>query len=838
MIRILANQVLRGEDDHGSGEFGASRDGGKRLHEGVDITSTTGEVVFAPFSGKVTHLGTAYKDSDYLRSIHIKDNDSRFTVKLLYVDPSVKQGDEVIANTPIGRAQDLTRRYPNITNHVHLELLVNNIATDPTKWISGDLINREVVNESKVNSAKSTITYVGDSGISIEDYLNLEDTEIAPQAKKVFLDTSVNGITNREAIRQNQPFDVDISDLNAEYPIQAGTQLGISRNLIKTTTTYDSNITVTKITDPRYQPEFVKKLTNSKSFTIDKTTLENVNMQVWMWSRSRYSVGQSGWMNISNDIVRCSTESDMGSSDFSFEVTDKNTSWNKVWNRKTTSHSLDSINSTVGRAKFFYESSILQNDMVFIKFEKLSIEHTNDDVRDNWWDMIGLVDSVNSTHGAANASVVTTIRGRDLQKVMIDDHSYFNPYSIGHLNSHYGGDLGDRYDDGTFFSITPFLSRSIQETIEFIVQRISEVEYVPSDVFLDWNDPTQFKTTSATFNFDTAEESIGQQGSEKGIWSIIKVFIDDNVKDLRLIDDSITNPNGSIWELFSKIAQNPFVEYFGDTYGDQYYITFREPPFNYKSVSKSVLSIDGVVEDTNETIADIKRTGQVQLNPRTISIEEKDVITHNLSFDTTSYAWYSLEDRGNFAGSTVGLGISPNVHLNEYAQVFGNKRWSVTSNYSNYKFNDTENQERELDLYAEQQSQHLTFMVETSMYLPFSRRGSITINGDRRIKKGNWIYYSPTREVFYVTKVSHSASISNTVADRTTTLTVERGLVIDYIDKKAEFSYFKLVNLEKFEDGIYDIVTTGSADDKFDQKSAVSVDKDQFEFFVQRRQFA
>ncbi len=81
-----------------------------------------GAPVLAPLSGKVTHIGFAYSDPDALRYVEIVNPETNFTVRVLYVAPTVAEGDVVSAGEEIGVAQDLAGRYPGITNHVHVEL--------------------------------------------------------------------------------------------------------------------------------------------------------------------------------------------------------------------------------------------------------------------------------------------------------------------------------------------------------------------------------------------------------------------------------------------------------------------------------------------------------------------------------------------------------------------------------------------------------------------------------------------------------------------------------------------------------------------------------------------
>jgi len=121
----------RGHDAFGDGRFGASRDGGSRGHEGVDYVSVRGQEVTAPISGYVTKIGYAYAGSSDLKFVEISNPALGYIARTFYVSPEVKVGQAVRLGQPIGEAENLKRRYPGITNHVHLEV------TEP----GGDRVN-------------------------------------------------------------------------------------------------------------------------------------------------------------------------------------------------------------------------------------------------------------------------------------------------------------------------------------------------------------------------------------------------------------------------------------------------------------------------------------------------------------------------------------------------------------------------------------------------------------------------------------------------------------------------------------------------------------------------
>ncbi|MFN3463300.1 MAG: peptidoglycan DD-metalloendopeptidase family protein [Terricaulis sp.] len=135
----LANptgHAVRGEDVYGAGAFGASRGGGARRHRGADYVAEPGEVVRAPITGIVQRIGFAYRGDERYRYVELTSEDQTRDVRVLYVGPLVQLGAVVRAGEPIGRAQDLSRRYPRgITNHVHVEMRENGALADPANLL-------------------------------------------------------------------------------------------------------------------------------------------------------------------------------------------------------------------------------------------------------------------------------------------------------------------------------------------------------------------------------------------------------------------------------------------------------------------------------------------------------------------------------------------------------------------------------------------------------------------------------------------------------------------------------------------------------------------------------
>lgn len=136
-MKVIA--PIRGQDDQGSGAFGASR--GSRKHNGVDIACLKGTMVISPVDGMVTKIGYPYDPRDankghlrYVEVTTVRGNRHRF----FYVLPTdeVEVGVAVEAGDILGKTQGLTAIYPSITDHFHYEVIdpwggfIN-----PTAWI-------------------------------------------------------------------------------------------------------------------------------------------------------------------------------------------------------------------------------------------------------------------------------------------------------------------------------------------------------------------------------------------------------------------------------------------------------------------------------------------------------------------------------------------------------------------------------------------------------------------------------------------------------------------------------------------------------------------------------
>ena len=104
---ILIRPELRGEDNWGSGAYGASR--GSRKHRGVDYKPRQGEHIMSICAGVVSKVGYPYGDDLSFRYVEVTDRDD-YRVRVMYIEPMVTEGMQVFRHYVIGAAQELGDR--------------------------------------------------------------------------------------------------------------------------------------------------------------------------------------------------------------------------------------------------------------------------------------------------------------------------------------------------------------------------------------------------------------------------------------------------------------------------------------------------------------------------------------------------------------------------------------------------------------------------------------------------------------------------------------------------------------------------------------------------------
>lgn len=537
------------------------------------------------------------------------------------------------------------------------------------------------------------------------------------------------------------------------------------------------------------------------------------------------------------------------------------------------------------RNQFFFHNVIGANDLILIRFETLEIETEKrfknkqgftispQDLPNQIYDMIGLVDLNSFAFAPQSNDVAISVSGRDLIKLFIEDGSYFFPLEFAKGVFYNTGDNKNRTDliqrsiaTGGLLTLNAYIERSISFSLQFIVNQLSNISIIPDNLLSSYTDrSTQFRLDNSNDNLNQ-KQAVFEDKLMRGIWQIVKLIIDESVASRRIVDSSIAQEQGSILNSIRKLVQEPFAEFYTDTYGDQFFIQVRQPPFN-RDLFKALIYGDTKQEpdkiryqktedrtsrgtrSSTLSIRDILNEGDNDIgdNSTCIDIEELDIIQENLMFnDEEVYTWYRLTPQSVFfgSGSDMTLAFLPAIMIPELVEIYGAKPYDIVSNYVPYEPIVGAQQKASLNTLEKQVFYDLKYIIDSHIYLPFTRKGTITINGDRRIKRGTVIRHKGTGEIFYVDATSNSYAISDQVIDRTTTLTVSRGMVEDYIRGKNV-----LIDGEQVFVSYFDIMKTDLREEFFiirDEKATTvntnvlkdwGIDKRILNFFLARKQF-
>jgi len=111
-------KLIRGSDPWGNGHYGASR--GSRTHLGCDFICTPGQHIVMPITGTVIRVANPYVNSDFSGLVI---SNHQITLKLFYFMPDLKYiGQTLPKGHFIGIAQDISKRYEEMTPHIHVQV--------------------------------------------------------------------------------------------------------------------------------------------------------------------------------------------------------------------------------------------------------------------------------------------------------------------------------------------------------------------------------------------------------------------------------------------------------------------------------------------------------------------------------------------------------------------------------------------------------------------------------------------------------------------------------------------------------------------------------------------
>lgn len=590
------------------------------------------------------------------------------------------------------------------------------------------------------------------------------------------------------------------------------------------------------ISDPEYQPiNYISYVSSNESLFV---RYHSLNVRVWIYMKSIDKV-----IDVSPYVTDMSVIKIFTGSSFTINIVPFKDSTIK----KGSGNYFDIINTVTGHGyefKSFLGKFLQTNDIVFIRFERLEVERgkeqdyttetleipknklANSGENVNVWDMIGIIDNCTEVFSAESNMKMTSITGRDIEKLFVEDGSYFLPLREIEGSEDlwwYCGGTNDSWFKrniitGDFKYLWSYEFKKIDQMVFFIINIMSNLGLVQGNLFDSWNNArtTSYEVTGAP----TLEV--------KGIWQIVKVFVEDAVKQRAVVDSSIGNPNGTLMDYMNRICQYPFVEFFFDTYINTIDIIVRQPPFTEKAIK-------GIVS-----------------SKQYITINAQDTIGCNLTYDSRVYSWYQVHMQNSVSGSNeyASLAFIPIVYLNNYAEIWGNRKLEVTDIYMRFEEKKGIEDTEKLSTMQAAVLNDLLFLIETNAYLPFTRTGTIEINGDRRIKVGTFVYCEFTNELFYVTGVTNTISFSDGGLERRTVLQVERGMYFPCLSSEAspilrkdnsfpietpsseKGDYFKIVQLDVLKEAI----EKAQSGEKVSVQNPI-VDQTQFEYFLNRKMF-
>jgi hypothetical protein len=582
--------------------------------------------------------------------------------------------------------------------------------------------------------------------------------------------------------------------------------------------------------------------------------LKNYEISVWIYSKALDKI-----LDVTQFVYSISTSSEIengGSFNLGLSTFDDLDNIIIDGENLTVIHRIADQNT--GEIPIPYFNKVFQHkDLLWIKFEKLALEKDRtgkvvDDLEvlktnlDNQvYDMIGVIDQIVESSAAASTDKTLTITGQDLNQLLIDDANYFLPIKFIEgadtlmFNTQDESRLAKRnfLKGGIYENFFTFSLYKIKDAIGFIVNQLSNLGLVNNDLFSGYSENNDDNSRSLgerrtqAIRIQSDNELVGW-AEVNGVWQIIDVLVDSVLEDRRQANSLLVKSEGTLMQQMKSICQEPFVEFMGDTYGDKFTFFARQKPF------------------TKNAILDYLNSNQI------VEIGLEDILSYNLNWETEFYSWYQIEPNSSFLGDEkwTSLAYIPIVFLETIAETFGNHRYVIADSYISERALSGDKQDPIANPFREAIINDLIYMIETTSYLPFTRKGSITINGDRRIKKGTWIRFKPTGEVFYVNGVNNSYSASRNVINRETSINVSRGMKEDYIlglpeeiDGRFPFiSYFDIIDTTIIKKSLTKILTeqnpeTGTEvsvkQSKNTTRANFDVDKDVFNFFLRRRQF-
>ncbi len=514
-------------------------------------------------------------------------------------------------------------------------------------------------------------------------------------------------------------------------------------------------------------------------FSVPGYREESPDITVWLYSKSLSNTSDhlSGKLiNLTPFIIDLNTSKSKIDGTFHLQAsitegelagTFFNQGWGNVLNSEFYSdYSISSkySDSTLVRTEIFLNKIIGTHDIIFIRFESLESEKRLQDydmssimientiLSGKVYDMIGVV--TGHSVSTSGDEVTLSISGGDLGMILNNDGSSI--YSQIFIRSG-----GSTLDANFKYGMARFQGKYIST---FQLQD----QYVKDQVLFTLDYQTRIKICDGLFDsylkgrklrFPVPGGSLINSPID-GIWKIVDVATDDFVSNLKSFNSQIGNSYDSIISQLSRMCIEPLVELSTDMIGDMFYIMLRRPPFDRAGIESMINS--GLV----------------------MTITDDDIVSENLSFDDTAYSWYKLDHKyiSMFLKDSTKW-LIPAIYFDEYAEIWGDKPFRAEDPYIDLTEKANGIQDGVLGKNIITQAVYdLKYIIESNAYLPFTRKGTISTVGDRRIKRGMWIFNSSSGELMYVDNVNQSFSINDKKIDRSTSISVSRCFPISVVD--------------------------------------------------------
>lgn len=655
-----------------------------------------------------------------------------------------------------------------------------------------------------------------------------------------FLDNVNKDIATVRQINQFSSFpllpNTSVTPIITESPLKSFTpiynKLMLGTELVVNLADIHNNMNIPDLTADRFynsepfMDEVIKALMGDDDF-VDTVGLDdqdfgltdrNPQATVWVWTKSLGTDGHlSGkLLNLSPFLKSVNTSKQKISGSFIINLAyafDKQTVPDAPSVFDYTINSVDSKGKRRRNISQFH-SMLSRNDLVFIRLSRLKLEKAvpemvnlddiqPSDISGRVYDMIGLIDNVTDNTEGASGGVSVTITGQDFTKLLSDDGSSI--YQVRYTSA------GSKFEElelsnevfrvfGKAVSMFQLTDSSIDKQMQYVI------DYMTRSVICEGLFDAYPIAKRRIDKILIPDGSTINAKPVSGIWQIISVAVDKAIAGYNAFNARLGNDYNSILAQLSSICHEPFVELYTDTYGDQFKIMARKPIFDRESV-----------------IAHSK-------SPILQTVHEFDILSDSLDYDSAAFSWYRVSPRYISSGIDKEdfKWLLPAKYFQEYADIFGDKPLQVENPYIRYEMAQTNSKSTVL-LAKNQIVAHIQdykYVIETHAYLPFTRRGTISINGKRTYKRGTWFYNEGTDEMFYIDSVSHNLVFSGAGTDYVTTLNVSRGMKRSILEK-----YFQIVKMP-----IQDF--TGDNVQAFLEGTLVSwlVDTDVFDYFISRKQ--